>query len=41
MERLEGIYKKYENMKVLSGSSLKMIALVTMIIDHIGAFLLS
>lgn len=41
MERLEGIYKKYENMKVLSGSSLKMIALITMIIDHIGAFLLS
>ena len=41
MERLEGIYKKYENMKVLSGSSLKMIALITMIIDHIGSVLLS
>ena len=41
MERLEGIYKKLEGLKPFSGSALKAIALLTMIIDHIGAFLLS
>ncbi len=41
MERLEGIYKRFEGLKPLSGSALKMIALVTMIIDHIGSVLLS
>ena len=41
MERLEGLYKKYENMKVLSGSSLKMIALITMMIDHTTSCILS
>ena len=37
---MEAIYKKFEGMKLISGSALKMIALVTMIIDHLGAFLL-
>ena len=37
MERLEGIYKRFEGLKPLSGSALKMIALITMIIDHIGS----
>ena len=38
---MQALYKKFEDMKILSGSALKMIALITMMIDHIGSVLLS
>lgn len=41
MEKLERLYDKFTEMKILSGSALKMIALATMILDHIGSVLLS
>ena len=38
---MEALFKKFEGMKILSGSTLKLIALITMMIDHIGSVLLS
>lgn len=35
----EKMEKKLSNFQVLSGSTLKMIAIITMLVDHIGAFL--
>ena len=37
---MEGIYKRFEDLKPLSGSALKIIALVTMMIDHTASCLI-
>ena len=38
---MEALFKRFESMKVLSGSTLKLIALFTMMCDHVGSILLS